>query len=178
MSVVRVLRGGLAAWMVPFTLCACSPVLDWREVRPDASGAQLLFPCKPSNEVRTVELAGARVRMHMAACSADGATWALAYADIGDPALVARALGSLRAASAANLAASAAVTGPMKVPGMTPNAQAERLRAAGRMPGGDAVQVESGFFVRGTQVYQATVMGKAPAPEAVGIFFDSLKLPS
>lgn len=178
MSVVRVLRGRVVAWMLVPTLWACTPALDWREVRPEASGAQLMLPCKPSNEARTVTLAGARVRMHVAACTAGGATWALAYADMGDPALVAPALDSLRAAVAANLAASATVLAPMKVPGMTPNAKAERLRAAGRLPGGEPVNAESGFFVRGTQVFQATVMGKAPAPEAVGTFFDNLKLPS
>jgi hypothetical protein len=178
MPVACVWGGRGAAWMVVPALCACSPALDWREVRPEASGALVLFPCKPSNEARTVTLAGARVRMHVAACTAEGATWALAYADMGDPNLVAPALDSLRSASAANLAASAAVTGPMKVPGMTPNPQADRLHAAGRMPGGDPVQIDSGFFVRGTQVFQATVMGTSPAPEAVGTFFDSLKLPS
>lgn len=175
---IHALGGRLAACGVLLSLCACSPSLDWREVRPEDSGAVALFPCKPSTDARMVTLAGARVRMVLAACKAADATWALAYADVADPARVSPALEALRAASRSNLGGTATVLGPMKVEGMTPNPQAERVRVRGKLPAGEAVMLESGFFARGTRVYQSTVMGKAPDPEAVATFFDSLKLPS
>ena len=31
---------------------ACTPTLDWREVRPEASGLVALFPCKPDRHAR------------------------------------------------------------------------------------------------------------------------------
>ena len=56
------------------------------------------------------------------------------------------------------------------------NALAERVRLAGTRPDGLAVTLESGFYVRGTRVYQASVIGPRPDPEAVATFFESLAL--
>ena len=62
--------------------------------------------------------------------------------------------------------------------GMTPNVQADRLHIDGRLPGGDGVGVDSGFFVKGTRVFQVTAMGKALPPDALATFFDNIKLPT
>jgi hypothetical protein len=170
--------GRLATLTLLALLCACSPTLDWREVRPEGSGVVAMFPCKPSNDARMVTLEGARVRMVLAACRAGNATWALAYADVADPARVTASLASLRSASVANLGAPAQSLGPMNVSGMTPNPQAERVRVQGKLPDGAVVTLESGFFARGTWVFQATVMSTQPNAEALASFFESLKLPS
>lgn len=168
----------MAASVVVLFLCACSPALDWREARPEGSGAVLVLPCKPTNEARTVTLAGARVRMQIAACSVDGSTWALAHADVAEAERVTPALVAMREAAAKNVEGTAVVVGPMKVPGMTPNVQADRLHIDGRLPGGDGVGVDSGFFVKGTRVFQVTAMGKALPPDALATFFDNIKLPT
>ena len=76
-------------------LVACSPTLDWREVQPEGAGAQLMFPCKPSTNVRTLQLAGARIPMALHACSAGQMTFALAVADVIDAARVGPALEQL-----------------------------------------------------------------------------------
>lgn len=159
-------------------LCACSPTLDWREVRSEGAGVVALFPCKPSNDARMVALDGNRVRMVLAACRAGDATWALAVADVAEPAKVAPALAALRAASAGNLGAAPQVLGAMRVTGMTPNPHAQRVRFDARLPGGEATTMQTGFFTRGTWVFQATVMGAGLNGEAVDTFFDGLKLPS
>ncbi|MGY4827435.1 hypothetical protein ACVNIS_02510 [Sphaerotilaceae bacterium SBD11-9] len=173
-------RGGRAAALfAPLALLgACSPTLDWREVRPEATEAVALFPCKPSTDVRTVSLDGDRVRMRLVACRAGDATWALAYAEVADPARVAPALTALRAAAQANLGGAAERLGPMQVQGMTPNPLAERLRLQGKLPSGEPVTQELGFFSRGTWVFQATVMGAKLGSEPVANFFDSIKWPS
>lgn len=183
MQLSHLLRGHRAAWVLSFStmllgLVACAPSLDWREIKPEDSNAVAMFPCKPTTDARMVALAGARVRMVLVACRAGDVTWALAFADVADPAKVTPALQDLRASNAGNLAGTPSVTGPMRVAGMTPNPQAERVQLQGRLPGGDAVRLESGFFVRGTRVYQATVMGKSLDTEAVTTFFDGLKLPA
>jgi hypothetical protein len=177
MLMSRAFGGRPVAWLLLAMLSACSPTLDWREVRPDDSGAVALFPCKPTTDARMVTLAGSRVRMLLTACRAGDATWALAHADMADPARVTPALQALREATAGNLSGAATVSGPMAVSGMTPNPLAERVRVQGRVPGGEEVRLEGGFFTRGTRVYQATVMGRTIDAEALAIFFDNLKLP-
>ncbi|MBL0728459.1 hypothetical protein [Piscinibacter sp. HJYY11] len=181
MQLSHLLRGRRAAWVLSFglvgsMLTGCAPSLDWREIRPEDSDAIAMFPCKPTTDARMVNLAGARVRMVLVACRAGDATWALAFADVGDPAKVTPALLDLRASNAGNLNGTPAVTGQMRLAGMSPNPQAERVHVQGRLPAGDAVVLESGFFARGTRVYQATVMGKAIDADALAMFFDGLKL--
>ena len=64
---------------------------------------------------------------------------------------------------------------PLKIPGMTPNAQSQRLAVVGSKPDGAALQVQSAFFTRGLRVYQAAVIGEALPGDAVDPFFAGLK---
>ncbi len=157
-------------------LTGCSPTLDWREVRPDGAGVEGLFPCKPSTDVRTVALDGARVRMTLLSCAAGDVTWALMFADVADPARVASGLAALRAASASNLGGTPQVLGALEVVGMTPNASAERVRIQGVIPDGRQMTLETGFFVRGTHVFQASVMGSTVPGDGAATFFEGFKL--
>jgi hypothetical protein len=159
-------------------LAACSPALDWREVRPEGSGAVLLFPCRPVAQERRLPLAGQPVQLKLLACSAGGQTWGLAQADLGDPALLGLALAQLRAAAAANIGATAAGSPlALQVPGATPHDGSARVRLAGRLPGGAAAQMQVAVFTRGTQVYQATALGEALGEEAAETFFSSIRFP-
>lgn len=156
-------------------LAACSPTLNWRDVRPEGSGATLLMPCRPQDQRREVVLAGAKVMLSMSACRAGPQTWALAHADVGDAARVSAALTELRVAAAANLGASAPQTLPVNVAGATPNPASRRQRVAGHLPDGSTVQEEVAVFARGTRVFQATVIGPALPAEGVQTFFTSLR---
>ncbi|MET0334068.1 MAG: hypothetical protein ABW190_07330 [Rhizobacter sp.] len=176
MQLSRLVGGRPAACLLLLAVSACSPTLDWREVRPEESSVVALFPCKPTTDARMVSLAETRVRMQLVACRAGDVTWALAHADVADAARVAPALKSLRDAAASNLKGTAQAVGPMQLNGMTPNPQAERVRVQGRLPTGEAVVLEGGFFVRGTRVYQVSVMGQKLDADALGVFFDGLKL--
>jgi hypothetical protein len=152
-------------------------MLDWREVRPEGSAAQALFPCKPSSQTRRIELAGAAMEMTIHACDVSGTTYAFASADLADPARVALALRELGGAAARNLAAAApAASAAMQVPGMTPNPLAQRLRLDGQRPDGTAVHEELALFARGTRVYQATMIGVRLDAEAVDTFFGALRV--
>ena len=64
----------------------CAPDLNWREVRPVGTTLVALLPCKPDRQTRAIPLAGAEVSMEVLGCSAGGTTWAVATADVGDPA--------------------------------------------------------------------------------------------
>ncbi len=157
-------------------LAACAPNLDWREVRPEGVGALALFPCKPSAQTRTVRLAGGNARMTLLACTAGGTTWALAHADLTDAARVGPALGELRVAAAANLGATTAAELPLQVPGATPNPAARRIEIVGHLPDGKPAREQVAVFSRGTQVFQATVLGERTGAEALESFFGGLRL--
>lgn len=156
----------------------CSPALNWREWRPEGAAIQALFPCKPSGPTRRVPLAGAEVAMTLVACDADGSTFVLGHADVGDPARVGPALDALAAGAAGNVGATldGVPTQPIAVPGATPHRESRRLRLAGRRPDGSAIEVHVAVFSHATTVYQAAVIGGRPGTEAVEMFFAGLKL--
>jgi len=168
----------LASLAVPWLLAACSPAMDWRDVRPEGSGAQLMLPCKPASHARKVRLAGAETELTLYACTAGGATWAIAFADLGDPARVGPALQELRDAALANLGASAPQILALKVEGATPNPASTRMSLLGKLPDGQAVQEEVAVFTRGTRVYQATCVGARLPADGVETFFASLRTPA
>lgn len=157
-------------------LAACAPALDWREVRPDGGGVTLLFPCKPDRQARRVSLGKQQVRLVLHACTAGASTWALAFADLGDPALVGEALAELAAAAQSNLGASQSRPLDLKVDGATPNPHSGRIEFIGRMPDGRSVIEQVAVFAKGMRVYQATALGDRLEPEAVDTFFGSLRL--
>ena len=159
--------------VVALALAACSPALDWREVRPPDSGLQALFPCKPDYMQREIALAGGPVTVALAACTTGGATYALMHADLGDPASVTPALQQLRAAAAANVGGTPRVVAPMAVAGMTPNPHAERIEVDGLGVRGKAVREHAGFFTKGMRVFQITVVGERVDTAAVDTFFSA-----
>ncbi|HEX7439859.1 MAG TPA: hypothetical protein VF319_07150 [Caldimonas sp.] len=159
-------------------LLACSPALDWRDVRVDGAGLAGLFPCRPERRARSVPVAGANVRMEMVACAAGGSTFAASFVDLEDPATVTAALEALRGTAVANLGAVAPRQLPFALGGMTPNAASARLVIAGRLPDGTPVQEHAAFFVRGLRVYQASVIGREPSRDAVEAFLGGLKFAS
>jgi len=165
----------LAAAVAAVWLAACSPALDWRDVRPEGSALQVQFPCRPAIQQRRVALAGAPLALNMVVCSAGGQTFALAYADAGDPARVGAALAELVTNVAANVGATAPQVSPLTLPGATPNERSGRGRLSGKLPDGAAVQMAFAVFAHGTQVYQATVLGEQPSDAAVASFFESMR---
>lgn len=168
-------RAWLYATLIGAMPAACSPALDWREVRPEGSTAVALFPCHPKRQSRHAALTGAPTRMTLWSCEAESLTFALAHAELGDPARVTPALAEMAAALAANLQATEVHRDPLAVPGMTPNAEARRLRISGRLPDGTPVQEQAALFAHGTQVYQAAVLGARP-DAAAQVFVDGLRV--
>ncbi len=157
-------------------LLACSPALDWRELRPADSGAQLMLPCKPQRHERTVALAGQPQKLVMLSCQADGQTWALAFADLADPSRLGAGLQALAQAAQTNIGAGSPQSLPLKVPGATPHPASQRAKLLGKLPDGQAVQMQYAVFAHGTRVYQATALGPALADTAAETFMASLRV--
>ena len=162
--------------MLVLVLGACAPALNWRETRPADSGATLLLPCRASGTERAVTVAGQTLRLALHACGAGGQTWGLAFADVADPARVSAVLDALRSAAGHNIAATApGEARPLVIAGATPNSASGRSRLAGRLPTGEAVQMEVAVFSRGSKVFQATVLGAQVAAEPAETFFMSIR---
>lgn len=158
------------------TVAACSPGLDWREFRSPESGIAVLFPCRPSTQQRAVTIAGRKTRLSLHACRAGDVTWAMAEADVGDPAWVERSLVDLRNAAAANVSGRVDAVVPFEVEGATPNLEAKRCAIAGKLPDGQAVAEHLGVFAVGTRVAQVTALGASTPAEAVNTFFESARV--
>lgn len=152
-------------------LAACSPSLDWREVRPADSGVLVLFPCKPEINSRPAT-AAEPARMGLAQCKAAGLSFSLSWAELADPAQITPALRQMRESLAGKLAAAPAAPKPLQIPGMTPNPEAQSQSLAGTQAGQVAV------FTRGRMVYQAVMLGTKPDAAAWDSFVGSLKLDS
>lgn len=157
-------------------LAACTLELDWREVRPAGTSVQALLPCKPASHARRVTLAGAEVEMTLHACRAADATWAVAHADLGDPARVTGALDELAQAAQRNVGSVKATPQPATVPGMTPNPSARAWRIEGRLPDGRGVAATVVLFVHGTRIVQASVIAERTDAAALATFVESLRV--
>jgi len=148
-------------------MLACTPALNWRDVRPPDSGVAALFPCKP---------AGATVPMVLMSCSAVSANFALGYAEMVDPTRATLALTELRAAATGNISGRITAQTPLAMNGMTPNALAERLTIEGQRDDGRTISEQAAFFTKGRRVYQASIVADKIDVDAANTFFAALKL--
>lgn len=184
--------------MLGLFLAACSPALDWRTVRPEgAQGLLATFPCKPTQNQRTVAvpgLPGPPAQVHLASCKTGDTVWALTYFKVPDATQVSQALAANQRALLDNLqAAGQGVRAPVEaldlapttVPGMTPNPLSRHWRLSGRRPDGQGGEtpfaVQAWHFSHGLTVFQATVW-RTPSPanakestEAVETFAQGFK---
>lgn len=167
---------GLAALLL--SVSACSPTFNWRELRVDGTPLLALMPCKPESATRPVPLGGAGAapaELHMHSCEAGGLRFAVAWADVGQPAQVAPALAAWRSASlqAIRVAPAAAGDWAVKLAGADP---VQGVKAQGTDPQGQPVQSRALYFAQGTQVFQAAVYGPRLPDEALDAFFAGLQL--
>jgi hypothetical protein len=167
---------GFGAALLLALLVACSAGLEWRQLRLADWRVAVSLPCKPDRQVRRVPLAGAPVELTLLACSAEGHTFAIASADLADPARVGPALLALGDAARANVQGRIIQERPAQVPGMTPYAAAKRWRLQGRLPDGQAVAEQVLVFAYGTRVFQATVVGPRADATLAGPLLDAIEV--
>ena len=167
-------NAGLVALL---TLAACSPALNWREVRPEGTRLNLLLPCKPDKAQKVVPLGGRATPLAMLGCDADGATFAVAIADVGDAAQAASVLALWQDLALANMKAAPASRQPLplKVPGASPGTPATRLQAQGQRADGTAISGQAAYFAQGSQLFQVVMYAPNISPEVAETFFSSLK---
>ncbi len=168
-------RSALAILVLTGELAACTPRLDWREVRIPDTTLRALLPCRPAGQARRLVLAGSEVELSMLACTGDGVVFAVATAELAQPGRVGAAIAELHAAAARNVGAPPPVREAFEVPGSTPNAQAGIASFTGLLGDGRRVEERIAVFARGTRVYQATMLGPSVEMEASDAFFGGLR---
>ena len=168
--------GRLIALIALIGLAACSPVLDWRELRPQGWGLVASLPCRPDHQTRQVPLAGASVSLEMTLCRTDDHTFALTTAAMSDPTQVGPALAALLAAAQANVGGRITSEQAARVAGMTPQPGALRRQLIGQLPDGQPVHEQVLVFARGLRVFQATLVGPQADEARAAPFFESMTL--
>ncbi len=164
---MRLLTISFAAMLA---LTACSPGLDWREVRPEGADVLVMFPCKPTFSAHPATRAEP-VAMGLAQCEAAGQSFALSWAEVNDPAQVTGVLRQMRESLASKMSARRSDPRPLQVPGMTPNIEARQQVLIGGQQ-----QAQVAVFTRGRRVYQALMLGARPNAAAWEAFINSLRL--
>lgn len=159
---------------VSIALAACAPTFDWREVPVAGTDLVARFPCHPVHLARTVTVAGQPLAMTMTTCEEGGVTYGLSTAEVGDPVRVDAVLTAMASATWRGVGAPEPEEPAFEFPGVTPFRGNVRLRVQGRRPDGQAVEVASVLFARGTRVYQATALGASLPEKAVRPFRDGL----
>lgn len=161
---------------------ACSPTFNWRDAPVGHDGLVALLPCKPDRAAREMPLGadGAVVRVDMAGCEAGGATFAVAHAVADDADQAAAWLGAWQRAVRAQLSTAGATESAVQLANAagTPAPLRIDTAAASGEPGA-GMHVLWFAQLRGGKVslYQATVLGRPTAGDAVATFFDGLRLP-
>lgn len=156
-------------------LIACSPTLNWREVRPEGTALSLLLPCKPDKAEKQVPLGGKPTALRMLGCDAGGLTFAISAADVGDAAQVPVILLAWQQLTLANMnAAKADSTQALKLAG-APSAPAVWVKANGQRADGAPVVGHAAYFAQGATVFQAVIYGADVKPDVAETYFSGMK---
>ena len=157
-------------------LQACSPTLNWRDVRLDPTPIVALFPCKPERAARDVSLGDQTLNLNLLACDAGDAKFAVAYADTQDANKTGPLLASWKTVTLANMRATAPADVPVNIKGVAALA-AKGVLANGVRPDGSAVALQAVWFASGTHIFQASIYSDVARPQAAETYFSGLRLP-
>lgn len=171
------MRTGLswgASWLVMVVvvggLVACSPAMNWRQVRSDDATLQVLMPCKPDRAARRIRLLDQDLTWQLLSCEAGGATWSLAHGNLTTPDQVGPVLAGLQDTARSNWGVVNSTSSPFNAstwpPGATPQPNAARWRAEGRRPDGQVLPLDAAWFAQGLTVYQLVVIGRPATLDA------------
>ncbi|MFM8467914.1 MAG: hypothetical protein ACKOAO_10190 [Oxalobacteraceae bacterium] len=149
-------RSSLLAAIWALALLACSPNLNWRELRDADARYTVLLPAKPASHSRTVTLGEMKVDLHMTAAEADEMSFAVASALIDDAAQRSEALELMQQAMVKNIAGN--IT-HQKIIKLKDGTEATEIEARGALANGNHVILFARFAMKDQRVYQAVAMG-------------------
>lgn len=157
------------------SLAGCSPALNWRDVRPEGTRLSLLLPCKPDKAEKLVPLGGNPTALRMVGCDADGLTFAVSAADVGNSAAIPSTLAAWEQLTLANMkAAKADSSVPLKVVGATA-LHGVLVKARGQRADGTRVTGHAAYFSQGSTVFQAVIYGTDIKADVAETYFSGFK---
>ena len=157
-------------------LQACSPSLNWRDVRLDQTPVLALFPCKPERAAREVSMGDQTLTLNVLACDAGDAKFALAYADTQAADKTGPLLGPWREITLANMRATVPRDLPVNIKGVNASS-AKGVVAKGTRPDSVPVVLQAVWFAHGTHIFQASVYSEFVRPQEAETYFGGLRLP-
>lgn len=176
--IIRTMRPGrqlfsLLAWLF---LTACTPALDWREVRPPGGGFVVLLPQKPAQSERRLVTPAGSVLMRMVAARTGEHLLGVGFADFPAP-LDAPLLDALRDALLANINGQVTNEREITAAGM----RGREFSAKGTLGRGTEARtglLQARLLVRGQRYFQLVSLGGAGSMQQADIefFLASLKL--
>lgn len=158
-------------------LAACSPALNWREVRPGGAELKALLPCKPDQAQRRQHLAGQDLDISMLGCETGGALFAVSVAELGDPQRAQAVQSQWQAQVLGTMQAGESKSSAFQLKGAGAQLPPVALSARGVRPDGRPVLVQGVWFARGTRLYHAVIYADAIRSEQSEPFFSGLELP-
>ncbi len=139
-------------------LVACSPSLNWRDVRDTDARFTVLLPAKPASHARDVNLNGLTVKMQMTAAEVDDMNFAVASAVIDDEQQRTSALANLQQAMVNNIGGRVL---RQKTLTLKDGTEAVEIEATGAMANGRRMALFARFATKAPRVYQAVAIGPA-----------------
>ncbi|ABR91257.1 Uncharacterized conserved protein [Janthinobacterium sp. Marseille] len=163
-----------------FTLSACSPKFDWREIRSNDAPYAVAMPSKPTTLTRQIDLNGTQVAMTMTASSVDGITFAVGSAELPDATLAQVSLSAMKTALVNNIGGTIKQEKTLTMAQGSAGGQLAvmEMQALGAASNEPARVLFARFVAQDKRVYQLVVTGseKVVKRELVDTFFSSFKL--
>lgn len=183
MTVVTSANRLLPAGLLALACAACSPTLDWREVRCGSPAVVALFPCKPVAQERALSLAGQSWQATLRACDAQGMTFAvlsLAQPQPTDPKQPDTPPGPVQVQALQESAAqrwgpvveAVGAAGEVKLPAFTSSRWSLHRR---QLEDGRTIESQALFVAHGPQLLQISVSGPRLEATALESFFGGLR---
>ena len=170
-------RHRLALLLLPLALAACSPSLNWREVRLGGGELKAMLPCKPDQATRRQSLAGYEVDLTMLGCEAGGGLYAISVVELTTPLQALPVQAQWQTNLLATMQAQGASRQPYGIRGASAQPESVRLQALGRDSEGRALTVQAVWFTRGKRLYHAALYAERLTPEMSEPFFSGMELP-
>jgi hypothetical protein len=173
-SPISLAKWGLAALFAGMAP-GCEPALNWRTVSLPGTELEGALPCRPGRYERPVRLGATEATMFLLSCEAQGATFGLSSADVGDVSHVEPALAGLLVAAQGAIRGTGTVEA-WQPAGATPFNGNASAHYRGMRPDGVPVDEIIQVFGRGTRIYEAIVVGRRLDVAMTQPFRDALRL--
>lgn len=165
------------ACLVGVALSACSPALNWRDVRPEGTSLVGLLPCKPDHGARVLPMGAKPVTITMMGCDANGATFTLAHVAVQDAGEAATVLTQWQAATLKTLRGQTLSATPFSLKGSSVQPPAVQVKAVGSRPDGQSVHLHAVWFAAPGYVFQVALYADKAQPDVAEAYFSGLRLP-